>query len=119
MSCFDERGLDGHLMYFILDENNEPQPRTLGECIQWIKSMPNTIATGVGKKLWHWKGENGLAVSTVFITHNLTYNFGECRCFESLIYGGDRDGETQNYATYQEALDGHMGLVNELTEAVQ
>ena len=50
-------------------------------------------------------------VSTVFL--GLDHNLGGDRVelFETMIFGGDRDGECHRYATWDDALTGHRLVV--------
>lgn len=52
-------------------------------------------------------------ISTVFIGINSVLT-GEPLIFETMIFGGDRDGEMWRYATWEEAEEGHDKLVTEV-----
>jgi len=74
---------------------------------------------GVGDELTAWKqdrtvkkdkivshGED-ITVSTVFLAIDHSYGGGPPILFETMIFGGERDGYQDRYATWEEALEGH------------
>lgn len=57
-----------------------------------------------------------VSVSTVFL--GLDHNFsgeGDPILFETMVFGGDRDGETTRYRTWDEAKTGHEEVVSSFT----
>lgn len=56
-------------------------------------------------------------ISTVFlaIDHNFS-DEGPPLLFETLVFGGDRDGEMYRYATWEEAETGHKQLVDSIQQ---
>lgn len=58
---------------------------------------------------------DNITISTVWL--GLDYQFadeGPPLIFESMIFGGDDDGETLRYSTWQEAERGHKELVEKI-----
>jgi hypothetical protein len=74
------------------------------DLLEWAKSMESDNRI-VGKT-----EKDGVKVSTVFL--GLDYNFGEGLplLFESMVFGGQHDGETIRYATWEEAEMGHKQM---------
>ena len=60
---------------------------------------------------------NGVKVSTVFLglDHSISYE-EEPILFETMIFGGHRDGETYRYTTWEFAKFGHDKIIKEFTE---
>ena len=57
-------------------------------------------------------------VSTVFI--GLNHNFlddGPPHIFETMVFGGEMEGECARYSTWEEAESGHRALVTRVEEA--
>lgn len=50
-------------------------------------------------------------VSTVFLGLDHGYGDGPPLIFETMIFGGDHDGEQWRYSTWQEAEEGHAAAV--------
>ena len=53
-------------------------------------------------------------VSTVFLGLDYNWGTGKPLLFETMIFGGERDGETERYATWNEAEKGHKKIVASL-----
>lgn len=60
----------------------------------------------------------GVEVSTVFLglDHRFVASSGPPILFETMIFGGPRDGEQQRYATWEEAEKGHAEVVASISE---
>ena len=57
-----------------------------------------------------------IELSTVFLGLNHNYSGeGKPLWFETLIFGGEFDGEMWRYSTYNEAVDGHREIAERLT----
>jgi hypothetical protein len=64
------------------------------------------------------KINGSIMLSTVFLAMDMNALFNENKptaCFETMIFGGERDLEITRYATWDEALAGHMEILKELT----
>lgn len=62
----------------------------------------------------------GVAVSTVFCTYNEAYDFQNKPplVFETMVFGGDLDGERRQYSTWAKAKDGHRAMVARVKRAL-
>ena len=49
-------------------------------------------------------------VSTVFLGLNHNFEDGPPLIFETLVFGGDLDGEMRRYSTWEEAENGHKKM---------
>jgi hypothetical protein len=58
--------------------------------------------------------QGGVVVSTVFLGLNHNIFGGPPLIFETMIFGGDRDGEMERYSTWDDAIAGHNKFVQEL-----
>lgn len=56
-------------------------------------------------------------VSTVFLGLDHQFGRGAPLLFETMIFGGARDGDQFRYSTWDEAEDGHAKVVAELQMA--
>lgn len=63
-------------------------------------------------RIW---GDLVIEVSTVWLglDHRYSQN-GPPLIFETMIFGGDQDGETARYSTQEDAIRGHNEIVSEL-----
>lgn len=55
-------------------------------------------------------------ISTVFL--GLDHSFGDRRkplVFETMVFGGESDGEQQRYCSWEEAEQGHKKMVEKIT----
>jgi len=93
--------------HYILDENNQPQPVDLMTWARYFETADRHVANTELK--------NGTRVSTVFLglDHNFTQS-GRPILFETMIFGGERDQDMMRYATWSEAMCGHIDIVDEL-----
>lgn len=63
---------------------------------------------------------NGIRVSTVFlcINHNFS-GVGDPILFETMVFGGPLDEETERYCTEDEALKGHERMVQRVRKEME
>ena len=97
--------------HYILDENRVAVPVDLMTWAQWYE----TADRRVGREAF----EDGVVVSTVFL--GLDHSWGERgprHIFETMVFGGPFDQETERYATWAQAEAGHAAMVRriELTQ---
>ena len=59
---------------------------------------------------------NGVRVSTVFLGLDHNWGKGKPLVFETMIFGGERDGEIERYATWKEAERSHKEVVDSLQD---
>jgi hypothetical protein len=92
--------------YYVLD-GHEPREAKLLEWGRWFEDIRNrrVAETALGP----------VRVSTIFIGLDHSFGDGPPVLFETMIFGGDRDGEQWRYCTWAEAELGHMELVEALT----
>ena len=89
-------------MYYIM-QNMRPQPAKFFEYAAWSETHNRTIdRTEVGEVL----------ISTVFRGIDQSIGEGPPLLFETRIYGGEFDGESQRFATLGDAKRGHHELVD-------
>lgn len=89
---------------YILDETGVPVPEPdLMVWGRWFENADNRVVqrTEIG----------AVAVSTVFLGLDHAFGQGAPLLWESLVFGGPRDGEMRRYATRAAAEQGHAELV--------
>jgi hypothetical protein len=91
-------------MHYILDENHNPVQVT--DWIVWGAWYSNA------DRVVGLYDEGGIRISTVFlgIDHGLFFS-DKPILFETMIFGGEYDGEQRRYSTWKEAELGHAALV--------
>ena len=57
---------------------------------------------------------DGVQISTVFLGVDHNFGGGKPLLFETMIFGGERDGEQYRYSTWEEAEKSHKKIVAEL-----
>jgi hypothetical protein len=55
-------------------------------------------------------------VSTVFLGLDHAFGSGPPEIFETMVFGGDLDGEMERYSTWEQAEAGHKAMVAKLKE---
>ena len=55
-----------------------------------------------------------VVLSSVFLGIDYNWGRGKPLLFETMIFGGKRDGETERYHTWKEAERGHKKILKEL-----
>lgn len=53
-------------------------------------------------------------VSTIFLGLNHNYGAGRPLLFETMVFGGELDGEMNRYSTWDEAEAGHNAIVERI-----
>ena len=105
-------------MCWTLDADHQPIPATSLE--HWSECLNSD------ERIIHQEIVDGVQVSTVFLAietalhHILLYGRPESvppRLFETMIFGGPRSHEQIRYDTWDEALAGHVKIVEELKDA--
>ena len=90
--------------YFLLDESGDPYQ--VEDTIEWAKGyekMDRIIArTSVTKDVM---------VSTVFLALDHSFGDGAPVLYETMVFGGSLDQETERYCTREESLTGHAKMV--------
>jgi len=89
--------------YYVLDGKKPVEQPDFLKWGEWFEKADRTVAkTMVGN----------MEISTVFLSlnHNHTRE-GPPILFETLVFGGDLDGEMWRYETWEEAEEGHRAVV--------
>lgn len=93
---------------YILDKNGNPKEEPdLLKWGEWMETADRHIGDDKIK---------GVRVSTVFLGLDHQFGKGKPILFETMIFGGKRNGEQERYSTKREALKGHKRIVKELTK---
>ena len=90
---------------------NGTQPIEESDLIKWA----NWFETSDKARIVAKTTVGGAEVSTAFLGLDRSYGEGHSLLFETMIFGGDRDGEQWLYGTWKEAEIGHERVVRELT----
>jgi hypothetical protein len=86
---------------YILDADGKtPIPCDLMTWAQWFEKRPV-------RALLRETVREGVDVSTVFLGIDHQYGDGPPLLWETMIFGGPRDGDQWRYPTYDEAMAGH------------
>lgn len=97
------------IMWYILNENNEPVPADSFVAAQFLESGNRIIAQD---------DVDGAHLSTVFLCLDHNHYTGNSRrdpvLYESMWFGGPNDGDQRRYCTREEALAGHQEMLNEV-----
>lgn len=94
--------------HYILTRTKRLKKVDLMEWAQWI-------GTAGMERVVKQEFIGDIRVSTVFI--GVDHNFGdkgEELLFETMIFGGKRNGETTRYPTWKSAEEGHEKIVSEI-----
>lgn len=91
----------GRPIYFVL-KDKVPVPETDPE--KWVAAF-------MGNRQVAFHEEGGVQISTVFLGINHRRGEGPPLLFETLVFGGPRDGEIERYSTWDEAEAGHARMV--------
>lgn len=60
---------------------------------------------------------NDIKISTVFLGLDHQFGKGKPLLFETMVFGGELDGEQDRYHTWEEAERGHKDMVNKVNRA--
>lgn len=97
------------MRYYTLNDDNIPVPSTFeGTMELWSNGEKRRVAkTVVGNA----------TVSTVFLVINHSYNENSLPVlWETLVFGGQYDGDGERYTSYEDAVIGHSNWVKKLFE---
>jgi len=105
--------MNNQLSHFILDEKNNVIPVELLVWAKWLEHAGEqriVEQTNIGKK-------GRISVLTVFLglNHRLN-NEGPPLLFETMVFGGEWDQETDRYSTWKEAENGHKKMVKKVKQ---
>jgi hypothetical protein len=90
------------MLYGKLDANHKVIITTPLEAEQLLANLPARLVGDFTRQ--------ETRVSTVFLVINHGFH-GENKWFETMVFGGDLDGEQDRYTTWEEAEHGHAAMV--------
>ena len=95
-------------MYAILDVNKNVVEVPMEVFGPWFEKINNRIVEKADLA--------DCEVSTVFLGIDHSFKSTKKLWFETMIFGGPRDGEQYRYETYAEAIEGHNKILEELNK---
>lgn len=100
-------------IYYVLDENENPKRC---DVLTWAKWFERTRGKIIADSVIYEKAyEKAIAIRTIFTGIN-KFNINPPAVYETIIIGGERDGECESYCSPIQALEGHYKIVEELKE---
>lgn len=96
---------------YILDANSNPvKVDSLDEWARWYEKNHNNRHVGLTKF------DGDIRVSTVFLALDHNFDYGPPILYETMVFGGEYNGEQERYSTRAEALKGHMRWVQKVKD---
>lgn len=95
---------------YILNEQGEPQE--CDDLMKWGRWMELPNARRVAETF-----VNGIRISTVFLGLDHQFGRGEPILYETMVFGGPLDQESDRYHTRTEAERGHSQMVDRVLAA--
>ncbi len=102
---------------YILDERGQPQLEP--DVIEWAKWFEKrSVSDPVGGTSWRvgYDQIGNVHVSTVFLGLDHAFNGGPSILWETLVRGGELDGDGDRYCSRASAEDGHARWVEKIKE---
>lgn len=96
-------------MFYVLEKK---QPVPVADAIAW--SMWHQDAVRNGAHVVAQDDLGGCQVSTVFLGVDHAFLGGPPVLFETMVFGGERDGDMERYCTWEEAEAGHTRWLTRL-----
>jgi hypothetical protein len=93
---------------YILDGHSAIPEEDLMTWANWFEKADRVVKKS--------KLSSDVTISTVFLGLNHNFEEGEPLLFETLIFGGTRDGEMNRYSTWDEAVKDHERILKEFTD---
>lgn len=90
-------------MRYLLDDNGNPTP--CNDLLEWARKLDNAMRRVAEDTI------GDVYISTVFLGISYQFGDGPPLLFETMIFGGDRDGYQEHYSTRADALAGHARAV--------
>lgn len=84
------------------DRNGKPM-----ELMEWARAFED----GAGRVVERTELPGDVSVSTVWLGLDHQFGAGPPLIFETMVFGGDLDGEQERYSTEAEARTGHAAMV--------
>ena len=98
---------------YILDESGNPKP--CEDIAEWARWFCDSDEQRIVAK--SHIGES--KVSTVFLGLDHQWGDGPPLIYETMVFGGDLDGEQNRYSTREEAESGHKDMVAKVSDGAQ
>ena len=92
-------------MYYILNGKKAVFCKDLLQWAEEIEKCDKRIAHDI---------IGGVRISTVFLGLNHNYGKGKPLLFETMVFGGEYDGDMERYSTWEEAEAGHRKMVKKV-----
>jgi hypothetical protein len=92
---------------YILDGKTPVLEPNLIKWVSWFESANRVVQQDI-------MAIEGVKISTVFLGFDHSWVEGPPVLFETMIFGGNRDGETHRYRTWDDAEAGHQRVLNEV-----
>ena len=96
-------------MYYVLNGKEVVAIDSITEWGKWFGTADRTVAKTEVK--------HGVEVSTVFLGLDHSFHGKIPLVFETMVFGGENDGEMERYSTWDEAEAGHKKMVESLGAA--
>lgn len=87
-------------MYYILDGKTVVPTTDIKKWGEWFQENYNNRHVADTKK-------DNIRVSTVFLGVDHSLGYGPLQVFETMVFGGEHDGDMNRYSTWEEAEKGH------------
>ncbi len=88
-------------MYYILDGHKVVATEDFLEWGNWFRKADRHVGD---------ETRDGVRVSTVFLSLNHSSGEGPPLLFETMVFGGEHDGDMDRYSTWEEAEQGHKRM---------
>src|SRR5687768_2382957 len=95
--------------HYILDEQGKPKMADIETWARWWQGTDRRVAVT--------EVSDDVRVSTVFLGSDHNWIGGEPILWETLVFGGELDGEMERYSTVEEAVEGHEKVVEKVRKA--
>jgi hypothetical protein len=97
------------MRHYVLDGEHRPvEEPDLLTFARWFEN-------DVNRRVGYTQITSEVSVSTVFVAFDHRYfGKGPPLLFETMVFGGERDGEQQRYSSWDDAATGHAALVRAL-----
>ncbi len=93
---------------YVLDGDGEPQK--CDDLLEWAKWMTASVA-GDGRRVARTWVSQEVKVSTVFLAIDRGFTGNAPVLWETMVFGGELDEETERYASRADAEAGHARMV--------
>ncbi len=90
---------------FILEGEKVVPCDDLFEWGQWLEKADRRVCR---------TEKNGVKISTVFLGLDHSFGAGDIKVFETLVFGGEFDGDMERYSTWDEAEQGHKTMCDKV-----